>query len=238
MKMNTRNYLIIGGSSGNGLAISRRLAEKNHQVYIGSRTAGNIPAMENIHHLRFDVLSDEISEKELPDSLDGLVYCPGTINLRPLKQLRVEDFLADFKINVLGAVKTIQSVLDLMRKGPDGASVVLFSTVAVQTGMAYHASVASAKDSVEGLTRSLAAEFAPQIRVNCIAPSLTDTPLAAQLLSTEAKQKAASDRHPLKRVGRPEDIASLACFLLSGESDWITGQILHVDGGMSSVRLF
>ncbi|MDZ7358758.1 MAG: SDR family oxidoreductase, partial [candidate division KSB1 bacterium] len=173
-----------------------------------------------------------------PELLDGVVYCPGTINLRPFRQLKEEDFLTDFKINALGAVKTIQGTLNRMKKVEQTASIVLFSTVAVQTGMSYHASIASAKGAVEGLTRSLAAELAPKIRVNCIAPSLTDTPLAARLLGSEEKQQAAAERHPLKRFGQPEDIANLACFLLSDESSWITGQVLHVDGGMSSVRLF
>lgn len=236
--MNQKHYLIIGGSSGIGLAITQKLAEQGHEVYVGSRTADKIPVIKNIHHFKFDVLNDQLPEDQLPELLDGVVYCPGTINLRPFRQLKEEDFLTDFKINALGAVKTIQGTLNRMKKVEQTASIVLFSTVAVQTGMSYHASIASAKGAVEGLTRSLAAELAPKIRVNCIAPSLTDTPLAARLLGSEEKQQAAAERHPLKRFGQPEDIANLACFLLSDESSWITGQVLHVDGGMSSVRLF
>jgi len=238
MELNQKHYLIIGGSSGIGLAISKKLAEDGHEVYIGSRTAEQIPAMKNIHHFRFDVLVDQLPEDQLPEVLDGVVYCPGTINLRPFRQLKEEDFLSDFKINVLGAVKTIQGTLNRMKKVERTASIVLFSTVAVQTGMSYHASIASAKGAVEGLTRSLAAELAPKIRVNCIAPSLTNTPLAARLLGNEEKLQAAAERHPLKRFGQPEDIANLACFLLNDESSWITGQVLHVDGGMSAMRLF
>lgn len=236
--MNQKHYLIIGGSSGIGLAMTKKLAEQGHEVYVGARTAHKIPPMKNIHYFQFDVLVGELPEDQLPEVLDGVAYCPGTINLRPFRQLKQEDFLVDFNINVLGAVKTIQGTLNRMKKVEQTASVVLFSTVAVQTGMAYHASIASAKGALEGLTHSLAAELAPKIRVNCIAPSLTNTPLAARLLGSEEKQQAAAERHPLKRFGQPEDIANLACFLLSDESSWITGQVLPVDGGMSAVRLF
>ena len=158
--------------------------------------------------------------------------------MRPFRQLKPEDFAADFDINLLAAVKTIQSCLPKLKNTNNTASIVLFSTVAVQTGMAYHASIASSKGAVEGLTRSLAAELAPKIRVNCIAPSLTDTPMAARLLSSDHKREANAERHPLKRFGQPEDIANLAIFLIENHSDWITGQILHVDGGMSSIKLF
>lgn len=236
--MKKRNFLIIGGSSGIGLAIARQLAKAGHNVFVGSRTAETQATTDSIHPFQFDVLSDPLPAEKLPESLQGLVYCPGTINLRPFRQLKEEDFLADFRINLLGAVKTIQTVLNPLKKSEEPASTVLFSTVAVQTGMAFHASIASAKGAVEGLTRSLAAELAPKIRVNCIAPSLTNTPLAKQLLATPERQKATADRHPLKRYGEPQDIANLACFLLSEESSWITGQVVHVDGGMSSVKMF
>ena len=166
------------------------------------------------------------------------MYCPGSINLKPLQRLSTDDFLADFNLNLLGAVRTIKATLKHLRKSDLGASIILFSTVAVQTGMAFHASVASAKGAVEGLTRSLAAEFAPRIRVNAIAPSLTDTPLGKDLLSTDAKRDAAAERHPLKRVGTTRDIASMCVHLLLLDDAWITGQIIHVDGGMSSLRTF
>jgi len=232
-------FLIIGGSSGIGLAITNHLSEQGHEVYVGSRTTDTIPQKDNIFHFYFDVLADEFPGTQLPETLEGLVYCPGTINLRPFRALKEEDFLADFRINLLGAVKTIRATQNLLRKTEeDTSSIVLFSTVAVQTGMAFHASIASAKGAVEGLSRSLAAEFAPKIRVNCLALSLTNTPLAERLLGSEEKKKASAERHPLQRFGEPSDIAETACFLLSKRSSWITGQVIHVDGGMSAIKLF
>jgi NAD(P)-dependent dehydrogenase (short-subunit alcohol dehydrogenase family) len=191
-----------------------------------------------VDHHRFDAVAGPFPEDSLPPTLDGVVYCPGSIRLRPLARLTEEEFVEDFQLNLLGAVKVIQGCRKALRKAEAGASIVLFSTVAVQTGMPFHASVASAKGAVEGLTRSLAAELAPHIRVNAVAPSMTDTPLAAALLADDAKRKAAADRHPLKRVGSPEDIASVAVFLLGEESSWITGQVVGVDGGMGPIRLF
>jgi len=236
--MNNKNFLIVGGSSGIGLEITKQLAGQDHQIFVASRTSDKIPTTNNIHHIKFDVILEDLPTDQLPESLDGLAYCPGTINLKPFRQIKKEDLENDFKINFTGAVNTIQSTFKLLRKSSGTASIVLFSTVAVQTGMPYHASIASAKGAVEGLTRSLAAEFAPNICVNCIAPSLTNTPLAERLLSSEEKQKASNERHPLKRFGEPNDIASLACFLLSDNASWMTGQILHTDGGISSVKLF
>ena len=187
--MNNKNFLIIGGSSGIGLEITKQLADSGHEVWVGSRTSDNIPKLNNIHYFHFDATLSELSKDDLPESLNGLAYCPGTINLKPFRQLKEEDFSTDFKINFTGAVKSIQNTLSLLRKSEGTSSILLFSTVAVQTGMPYHASIASAKGAIEGLTRSLAAEFAPNIRVNCIAPSLTNTPLAERLLSSEEKQK-------------------------------------------------
>jgi len=191
-----------------------------------------------VHHLAFDVSAEFLDLDALPEILHGLVYCPGSIVLKPFQRLSIDDFLADFNLNLLGAVKVVQGCLTRLKKSPTGSSIVLFSTVAVQTGMAFHASVASAKGAVEGLTRALAAEFAPRIRVNAIAPSLTETPLAENLLSNEDKRRAAAERHPLKRIGSPRDIAQLAVHLLSDNGSWITGQIMHVDGGMGSLRVF
>ena len=236
--MENKNYLIIGGSSGIGLEITKQLANQGHHIFVASRTSDKIPNSDNIHHIKFDVTAEDLPTDQLPESLDGLAYCPGTINLKPFRQIKKEDFEHDLKINLSGAVQSIQTVFGRLRKSSGTASIVLFSTVAVQTGMPYHASIASAKGAVEGLTRSLAAEFAPNICVNCIAPSLTNTPLAERLLSSEEKQKASNERHPLKRFGEPNDIASIACFLLNESATWITGQILHVDGGISSVKLF
>ena len=158
--------------------------------------------------------------------------------MRPFHRLKESDFLADLQINLLGAVKAIQACLPGLKKAENPSSIVLFSTVAVGTGMPFHASIASAKGALEGLTRSLAAEFAPKIRVNAVAPSLTDTNLAKTLLSDDGKRSAAADRHPLKRFGTPGDIAAAATFLLEDASSWITGQVMAVDGGMGSLRTF
>jgi 3-oxoacyl-[acyl-carrier protein] reductase len=235
--MDSNNYFIVGGSSGIGLELVKLLDERQHTVYIGSRRVPDLTQYNRVHHLSYDASADHSELVGLPDVLNGLVYCPGSINLKPLQRLSTDDFSADFNLNLLGAVRTIKATLKRLRKSNLGASIILFSTVAVQTGMAFHASVASAKGAVEGLTRSLAAEFAPRIRVNAIAPSLTDTPLGKDLLSTEAKRDAAADRHPLKRVGTARDIASIGVHLLTHGS-WITGQVIHVDGGMGSLRTF
>ncbi len=222
-----KNYLIIGGTSGIGLALANLLTSKGHSVFTASRT-GNII---------FDATSNEaLDVSQLPASLDGFAYCPGSINLKPFHRLSLHDFSTDFEVNVLGAVKTIQAVLPLL-KANDHASIVLFSTVAVTQGMPFHTSVAASKGAIEGFTKSLAAELAPKIRVNCIAPSLTDTPLASKLLASEDKKKTASERHPLKQIGTAEDIAMLASFLLSDESKWMSGQVIGLDGGMSTLRV-
>ena len=236
--MEGKTFVVIGGSSGIGWAILHRLSSGGAEVSHFSRTE-NLPAeLPGVRHRPFDAVSDLFPPEALPERLDGLVYCPGSIRLRPFARLKAEDFLEDYQINVLGAVKVVQACLPAMKKNPDGAAIVLFSTVAVQTGMPFHASIASAKGAVEGLARSLAAELAPRIRVNAVAPSLTDTPLAERLLADEEKRKAAGDRHPLKRVGSPEDMAVAACFLLGDSASWITGQVIAVDGGMGSIRLF
>ena len=230
-----KDILIIGASSGIGLELTRILKENNN-IYAMSRTRGELPESENIKWKEFDVLNDEIDTGFLPNQLDGLVYCPGSINLKPFRGLKVADVMSEFELNALGAFKVIQAVLPKMKKS-EGASVVLFSTVAVGQGMPYHASISMAKGAVEGMTRSLAAELAPAIRVNAIAPSLTDTPLASRLLSTDERKDASAQRHPLKRVGKPADIASTAAFLLSDQASWITGQIIGVDGGLGSLKL-
>ena len=226
-----KNIVIIGGNSGIGGALAQQLAPSDN-LYVISRepepTAG-------VTSIAADVLSDDIPVDQLPDEIHGLVYCPGSINLRPFKGLKTEAFQNDFEINVLGAVKTLQA-LEKKLVAANPASVVLFSTVAVQTGMPFHASVAAAKGAVEGLTRSLAAEWAPKIRVNAIAPSLVNTPLADKFLNNEAKMEKASERHPLKRVGTSAEIAALAAFLLSDNTGWVTGQIWTADGGIGSLK--
>ena len=236
--MGTKRFLIAGGSSGIGLEIVKALHEKGNEIYVGSRTKEQLEDLSGVHHLPLDVTEDPLNLEGLPDVLNGMVYCPGTIRLKPFQRLTIDDFLEDLQINFLGAISTIQACLTRLRKSKTGASVVLFSTVAVKTGMPFHASVAGAKAAVEGLTRSLAAEFAPRIRFNAIAPSLTDTPLAQNLLSSEEKRQASANRHPLKRIGTPQEIAGLAVHLLSDASTWMTGQIFHIDGGMSDLRTF
>ena len=236
--MDSKNFLVVGGSSGIGLEITRMLREKDNTVYVGSRSKEALAQLDGLHHLTVDVQAAALNFEGLPDALNGIVYCPGTIRLKPFHRLTIDDFLKDWQVNFLGAVKTIQACLPHLKKSTTGAAIVLFSTVAVQTGMPFHASVAGAKAAVEGLTRSLAAEFAPRIRVNAIAPSLTETPLAQGLLSNEDKRKASAERHPLKRIGTPQEIAQTAIHLLSDASGWMTGQIIHVDGGMSALRTF
>ncbi len=232
-----KNYLVVGGSSGIGLALVKKLVGEGHQVWSASRSKGEIP--HSVNYISFDVLNDVTELKnQLPDVLDGLAYCPGTINLKPFGRFTPEDFTKDFEINVLGAVKTVQASITALKKSGN-ASILLFSTVAVQTGMSFHSSIAASKGAVEGLTKSLAAEFASNhIRVNAIAPSLTETPLAQTLISTPEKKEASDKRHPLGRIGTADELADAAYFLLSPNSSWITGQILGIDGGMSSLRTF
>lgn len=230
----SRNILLIGGNTGIGLATARLLVAGGNSVIAAARHA--VPLAElGIASQPFDALAP--SPLELPPVLDGLVYFPGSINLKPFHRLTAEDFLTDYRINCLGAVSAIQSALPALKAAP-AASIVLFSTVAVAQGMPFHASIAAAKGAVEGLARSLAAELAPKIRVNVIAPSLTDTPLASPLLNTDAKREAAAKRHPLQRVGDPEQTAKLVAWLLSDDAAFLTGQTLRPDGGLSSVRTF
>ena len=228
------NYLIVGASSGIGKAIAEDLAKAGHQVY-GTFNKNACNSQESLQYHSLDVLSENYDLSFLPDKIDGIVYCPGSIVLKPFHRIKAEDFLSDYQLQTIGAIKTIQAVLPRLKESSNG-SVVLFSTLAVQTGLNFHSLVASSKGAIEGLTKALAAEFAPSIRVNCIAPSLTDTPLAGSLLNTEEKRLANAQRHPLKRIGTAEDISNLACFLLSDKSTWMTGQILHLDGGMSVLK--
>ena len=236
--MGSASFVVVGGSSGIGLEVTRRLAAKKFSVMMISRSADSLADLSGVNHLTVDVTRDEIDAGSLPDRIQGLIYCPGSIRLRPFHRLKEDDFLADLQINLLGAVKAIQACLPGLKRADRPSSIVLFSTVAVRTGMPFHASIASAKGALEGLTRSLAAEFAPKIRVNAIAPSLTDTRLAKMLLSDDGKRAAAADRHPLKRFGNPGDIAAAATFLLEDSSSWVTGQVIAVDGGMGALRTF
>ena len=227
-------YVVIGGSQGIGKAIVSKLISEGQEVINLSRNPCDCDGVENI---KYDALeANEGVLSEISGPVDGLVYCPGSINLKPFNRLLAGDFEKDFQVNVLGAVKAIQGLLPAL-KASTTSSIVLFSTVAVQTGMGFHASIASSKGAIEGLTRSLAAELAnAKIRVNAIAPSLTQTPLANALLNSDEKIEAAGKRHPLGRVGQAHDIANMAVFLLKPENSWITGQILKVDGGMGDLR--
>lgn len=230
-----KNYFIIGGAGGIGQAVSMQLAESGCDVFATFHSKQASVTHPQLHYYPLDVLSDNLSLDFLPDELSGLVYCPGSIQLRPFERMKPEDFEKDYQLQVLGAIKLIQLALPRLRKS-EKASIVLFSTVAVQIGLPFHTQVAASKGAIEGLVRALAAELAPKIRVNGIAPSLTNTPLAATLLNTEQKMEANAQRHPLKRIGEAEDIAHMATFLLSEKASWITGQILHVDGGMSIIK--
>lgn len=224
-----QNLLIVGASHGIGAAIARQAAE-TFKLFTVSRSQ---PDSLVSTHFCCDVLTDALPQIEA--SLHGLVYCPGSINLKPFNNCKVDDFRQDLELNLLGAVRCLQQYQGNLQ-ATDPASVVLFSSVAVQTGFPYHSLVSAGKGAIEGLTRALAAEWAPKVRVNAIAPSLTDTPLAERLLREDSKKQAAALRHPLKRVGKADDIAQMALFLLSEKASWITGQIMHVDGGISSVR--
>jgi NAD(P)-dependent dehydrogenase (short-subunit alcohol dehydrogenase family) len=229
-----QTYLVIGGTSGIGLETTKLLSQ-NNRVIVLSRTNRNLDGINNVEFHPADVTKSVDELPQINDPIDGIVYCPGTINLKPLKSLKSEDFQNDFEVNLLGAVKVVNKYFTNLKSSGNG-SIVLFSTVAVQTGMTYHVSVAASKGAVEGLTRSLAAEFVPNIRVNCIAPSITNTPLAEKLLNNETKLKASEERHPLKRIGSSEEIAKTVEFLLSSSSGFITGQILKVDGGISAIK--
>ncbi|QYA26269.1 SDR family oxidoreductase [Gramella sp. MT6] len=228
-----KNILLIGGSTGIGLQISELLSS-DHNIIVASRNTGNLDT-EKVTHLDFDVLKDNIEDLDLPDQIDGLVYCPGSIELKPFKMIKPENFEKEMQLNFFGLVRSVQGVLDKLKKSPQ-ASLVFFSTVAVKVGMPFHTNVAAAKGAIEGFAKSLAAEYAPNFRVNVIAPSLTDTPLAEKLLSNDDKREKMNKRHPLKRVGEAKDIANLAAFLLSDNSGWITGQTLGVDGGLSTIN--
>ena len=228
-----KNILIIGGSSGIGLALADLLSSSNN-IYVASRSSDNLAGL-NAHHITFDATSENLDTSLLPEKLDGFVYCPGSINLRPFKGLSVEAFEKDFQINVTGAINSLKNVLgNLSASG--NASIVFFSTVAVQTGMPFHSSVAASKGAIEGLTRSLAAEFAPKIRVNAIAPSIVNTPLASKFLNNDTKLEKANERHPLGRIGSAKEIAQATAFLLGEESSWMTGRVLQLDGGIGNLK--
>ena len=229
-----KNILVIGGSSGIGRDVVKKMTEKNCNVFASFNTNNEFES--NTNYFQLDVIKDELNLDFLPDVIDGVVYCPGSINLKPFKRISPKDFTEDFELQVVGAIKVIQSVLKKLDKS-ENASIVLFSTVAVKLGFNFHTQVASSKGAIEGLTKSLAAELSPNIRVNCIAPSLTKTPLSSKLLNSEEKVVNNANRHPLKRIGNCNDISSFVEFLLSENSSWITGQVIQIDGGISSLKI-
>ncbi len=230
-----KNFLIIGASSGIGKQLAVQLAEKGQNVFGTFHQTAVDKTNSGINYYPLNVLDEELDLSFLPDEIHGVAYCPGSINLKPFKRIKPAAFTEDFNLQVTGAIKVLQTILPKLSQ--QGASIVFFSTVAVQQGFNFHSQVAASKGAIEGLTRALAAELAPKVRVNCIAPSLTETPLASRLLNTPEKVEANAQRHPLKKVGAPVDIANAAEFLLLDNSSWMTGQVLHVDGGMSTVKV-
>ena len=226
-----KNILLIGGSYGIGYQVATQMS-KEHNVFVASRTNEFLDS--SVQHIPFDVLSEDLASKAIPETIDSFVFCPGSINLKPLKMLNIDAFRQDMELNFFALVNAVKSVLPNMSAN---SSMVFFSTVAVNTGMPFHTSVSSAKGAIEGFAKSLAAEYAPKIRVNVIAPSLVDTPLAKRLLNNDKKREVMALRHPLKRVGNVKDIANMATFLLNPENSWISGQVFQIDGGMSSLNV-
>lgn len=226
-----KKIIIVGGSKGIGKAIINTLIDSSKIINI-SRTSPGL-SHPNLTHFTCDVLSDDLPEI---DSADALVYCPGSINLKPISRLSIDDFKSDFEINVLGAVKSIQKYLPILKNG-NNPSILLFSTVASKLGMPFHASIAAAKSGVEGLVKSLGAELAPMIRVNAIAPTVTDTELASKLLRNEKMIENITERHPLKKFLNPEEVAGMAEFLLSDKAASISGQIFEMDCGIVSFKI-
>ncbi|NJB70174.1 NAD(P)-dependent dehydrogenase (short-subunit alcohol dehydrogenase family) [Saonia flava] len=226
-----KNILMIGGSCGIGNTIAKILMI-DYQLYVASRTQ---KGLENIdaQHILFDATKDSLDKSLLPEDLHGFIFCPGSINLKPFKMMSMDIFKDDMELNFFSLVNTVKEIMPIMQ---EGSSMIFFSTVAVSVGMPFHTSVAGSKGAIEGFAKSLAAEYAPKIRVNVIAPSLVDTPLSSRLLSNEKKREMMALRHPLKRIGEKTDIANAAEFLISDKSSWMTGQVIGVDGGISTIK--
>lgn len=225
-----KKILIIGGSRGIGKQILETQSKLHHCINLSRNQPEGISS--SFEHHSIDVTTDDIPKF---DQIDALIYCPGTIKLKPISSLKESDFLHDFNVNVLGAIRCIKTNLRGLRKSGQG-SILLFSSVAAIKGMPFHSSIATAKAGIEGLSRSLAAELAPKIRVNCIAPGITQTPLASHILRNEALIEKTAEMHPLKKICQADDIANMANFLISDAASAITGQIFSVDNGMSSIK--
>ncbi len=227
-----KNIVIVGGSKGIGFEILKQQLASNNQVINISRNAPQV-SNQNLKHFDVNVLSDNLPEIE---NIDTLIYCPGSINLKPIGSLSIDDFRNDFEINVIGAVKAIQKYLPTLKKG-NNPSIVLFSTVAVKLGMPYHASIATAKAGIEGLVKSLGAELASVVRVNAIAPTITETTLAANILRNDRMKENMVERHPMKNYLKPEEVANMANFLISENAKSISGQIFEMDYGLVTFKM-
>ena len=226
-----KNIVIIGGSKGIGNSILKQAVEKNKVVNISR----NLPEIShpNLTNYQLDVLNSELPDIE---HVDVLIYCPGSINLKPIMSLGIDDFRNDFEINVIGAVKSIQKYLPTLKKGSN-PSIILFSTVAAKLGMPFHASIATAKSGVEGLVKSLGAELAPTVRVNAIAPTITETTLSSAILRNDRMKENMIERHPMKGYLAPEEVAGMAEFLMSDNAKSISGQVFEMDYGIVSFKL-
>ncbi len=229
-----KKYLVIGGSSAIGNELIQKLLASGSIVYASYFSRSIDIESERLVKFYLNVLEDDITADILPDKLDGFAYLPGAINLKPFNRTGLDVYRTDFELQVLGAIRSLQYALKPLKASENG-SVIFYSTVAVQRGFDFHSVVSTSKGALEGLTKSLSAELAPKIRVNCIAPSLTKSTLSQNFLNSDKKMEHQSTSHPLKRIGQPQDIAALSYFLLTESSSWITGQIMHVDGGRSTI---
>lgn len=228
-----KSVVIIGGSSGIGLELVR-LFELNNWNVISTYFSNPVSDRAFVQYFQFSAEDDTIDTKNFPECIDALIYCPGIINLKQFHRTTSEQFLVDYKIQVLGAIKTIKALLPNLKKSVQ-ASIVLFSSVAASKGFRYHSLVSSSKGAIEGLSKSLAAELAPKVRVNVIAPSITNTPLAGNFLNSEKKRDFHKKLNPLGKFASASDISELAYYLLSEKSSFVTGQTFHIDGGISTI---
>ncbi len=239
--MSEKRILVFGGSGSIGKALAKKLKENKYLPVLISRNEDELKLLsENIgcEYRACDILDDNQLQNianEFKDSIFGIAYCVGSINLKPLKLTTDEDFIESFKINTLGAINCIK--LNQESLASNNGSILLFSTVAVKQGFTNHTVISTAKGAIEGLTLSLAAEFAPKIKVNCIAPSLTDAKMTQKLVNNDNIRKAIENMHPLPKIGSGDDFSDIGSFLLSEKNNWITGQIFNIDGGRSTLRI-